>query len=77
MDRRDEEVGESKQEREQESFGDPLSNRLMMGDWGAVGEMSEDVDKDSELVQEVMEILRALRERTLMERTDEERKQDT
>ena len=41
-------------------------NRLMMVDWAAVGEMSAGVNKDMEFVQEVVEILRALRERTLM-----------
>ena len=66
-----------RKEREQESLGGPLLNRLMMGDLIAVGEMGEDGNKDLDLVQEVVATMRALRERTLMVRSDEELKHDT
>ena len=35
-----------------DGFGDPLLNRLMTGDWSAVDEMSEDINKDMDIVQE-------------------------
>ena len=34
--------------REREPFRDPLLERLTMGDWGAVGEMEDDVRNDEE-----------------------------
>ena len=48
----------------------------MTGDWNAVDEMSEDLNKDLNTVQEVVVKMRELREKTLLERPDDELKQD-
>ena len=55
---------------------DPLLQRLLNGDWAAVGEMAEGVKKDEELLQEVVGMLRNLKEKTLSIRTVEEIKRD-
>ena len=59
-----------------EPFGDPLLQRLMMGDWGAVGEMAEDLKNDEELAQELMATLQDLKEKNKSVRTDEEIRQE-
>ena len=59
-----------------DGFGDPLLSRLMTGDWSAVDEMSEDINQDREIVQEIKEKMLAMKERMLLERTDKELKQD-
>ena len=57
-------------------FGDPLLSRLMTGDWNAVDEMAEDINKALDTVQEVEGEMQALKEKTLLGRTDEELKRD-
>ena len=57
-------------------FGDPLLNRLMTGDWSAVDEMSDGVNKDMEIVQEIKVKMLAMKEKILLERTDAELEQE-
>ena len=62
--------------RRSEPFEDPLLQRLMMGDWAAMGEMAEGIKKDEELVREVTAILQGLKERANGIRTDGEVKRE-
>ena len=62
--------------RESEPFGDPLLNRLTMGDWAAIDEIAEEIKKYEELVQEVTAMLQGLKERTHGRKTDDEAKRD-
>ena len=61
---------------ESESFGDPLLQRLMTGGWAEVGEMAEEIEKDEELIREVIATLRDFRAQSLKIRTEGEIAQD-
>ena len=50
-----------------DGFGDPLLNRLMTGDWSAVDEMSDDINKDMDIVQEIKVKTLAMEEKIPLE----------
>ena len=56
--------------REKKWLGDPLLNRLMMGHWGEIDEMVEEIKKDDKLVREVTATLQWVEERNQGRRTD-------